>query len=233
MANADKPDFETLRRIHLFDGMDDPQIEVIRRTMRVRLLDDGERLFDFGQPPMHFFFLRQGQVKLFRTSADGSEKIIEIIRPGETFAEAVMFMRRRVGYPVSAEAIAPSVVWAFDSEAMIGLLRDSVDTCFRLMASLSVRLRQQIDEIDRLTLHDATYRVVSFLLDQVPETTRPGTEVHLTMPKNVLASRLAIQPETFSRILARLSRAGLLRVQRSDIVLEDLGRLQEMTAHGP
>lgn len=228
MTSQDKPDPDTLRRIHLFQAMDDAQLDAVRRTMRVRELDDGERLFDFGQPALHFYYLRHGQVKLFRNSVDGSEKVIEVVRPGETFAEAVMFMRRAAGYPVSAEAISASRAWVFDSDTMVSLLRDSVDTCFKLMAGLSIRLRQQIDEIDRLTLHNATFRVATFLLDQVPAETQAGTEVHLSMPKSVLASRLAIQPETFSRILARLTRDGLLRVQRNDIVLENLDRLRAL-----
>ena len=232
MTSQDKPDPDTLRRIHLFQAMDDAQVEAVQRSMRVRELDDGERLFDFGQPPLHFFYLRHGQIKLFRNSLDGSEKVIEVVRPGETFAEAVMFLRRAGGYPVSAEAIIASCVWVFDSDTMVSLLRDSVDTCFRLMASLSIRLRQQIDEIGRLTLHNATFRVATFLLEQVPADIEPGTEVHLSMPKSVLASLLAVQPETFSRILARLSRDGLLRVQRNDIVLEDVARLRMLAESG-
>ena len=222
MSAPPKPPTEALQRIVLFKSMADGEIEALRATMRVRELDEGERLFDFGQPALQFFYLDAGLVKLFRNAADGSEKVIEVVRPGETFAEAVMFMRRADGYPVSAEAIAPSRLWAFDSATMVKLLRDSVDNCFRLLADLSVRLRHHVDEIDRLTLHNATFRVVGFLLRQVPEGTASGTEVHLSMPKNVLASRLGVQPETFSRILGRLSKEGLLRVNRQDIVLADL-----------
>ncbi len=228
MSAPPKPPPEALQRIVLFKSMADGEIEALRATMRVRELDEGERLFDFGQPALQFFYLDAGLVKLFRNAADGSEKVIEVVRPGETFAEAVMFMRRADGYPVSAEAIAPSRLWAFDSATMVKLLRDSVDNCFRLLADLSVRLRHHVDEIDRLTLHNATFRVVGFLLRQVPEGTASGTEVHLSMPKNVLASRLGVQPETFSRILGRLSKEGLLRVNRQDIVLADLEGLTEL-----
>jgi len=229
MPAPPKPPPEALARIVLFKSMASAEVETLRSTMRVRELDEGERLFDFAQPAMHFFYVEDGLVKLFRNAADGSEKVIEVVRPGETYAEAVMFMRRVDGYPVSAEAIVPSRVWAFDSATMVKLLHDSVDNCFNLLADLSIRLRHHVDEIDRLTLHDATFRVVGFLLQQVPEGTVSGTEVNLSMPKNVLASRLAIQPETFSRILGRLSKEGLLRVNRNDIVLVDLEGLGTLT----
>jgi len=228
MFTSNKPDEQTLRRIYLFEAMSDDQLGALRRTIRVRDLDEGERLFDFGQPPTQFFYLERGQVKLFRNAADGSEKVIEVLRPGDTFAEAVMFMQHVKGYPVSAEALTASRVWAFDSATMVDLLHDSVDSCFQLLANLSIRLRHHIDEIERLTLHNASFRVVSFLLRQVPEGIEPGTAVHLSMPKNVLASRLGIQPETFSRILGRLTKAGLLQVNRNDIVLQDLAGLRDM-----
>ena len=228
MSSPGKPTAEMLRQIHLFETFDEGQITMIRQTMRVRELDDGERLFDFGQPPLHFYFVRRGQIKLFRNSATGSEKVIEIVRSGETFAEAAMFMRRAQGYPVSAEALTPSQVWAFDSHTMVDLLRESMDTCFRIMASLSIRLRQHVDEIDRLTLHNATFRLVSFLLDQIPDDGAPRAELGLSIPKNVLASRLGIQPETLSRILARLSRDGLLAVNGSEIIIEDLQGLRNI-----
>ena len=233
MPTRQKPPTDAIRRIYLFESMDEVQLSALRFSMRIRDLDEGERLFDFGQPTVQFFYLSSGQIKLFRNSADGSEKVIEVLHSGDTFAEAVMFMQHVKGYPVSAEAIAPSRVWAFDSATMIELLRDSTDSCFQLLANLSLRLRHHVDEIERLTLHSATFRVITFLLHQVPHDIESGTEVHLSVPKNILASRLAIQPETFSRILSRLTRDGLLRVHRNDIVLEDLAGLRRQIDDNP
>ena len=146
-------------------------------------LDHGQRLFDHGQPARQFFRLNSGQLKLFRSSPSGGEKIIEIVQPGETFAQAVMFMEPADGYPVSAEAIEPSVLFGFDSEVMRGVLRESVDTCFRMLASLSFRLRQQVDEIEKLTLHPAVSRLAGYLVAQVPGDVPLAPEIHLVAPK--------------------------------------------------
>ena len=133
-----------------------------------------------------------------------------------------MFMEPSGGYPVSAEALLPSVLLGFDSEVMRGVLRESVDTCFRVFASMSHRLRQQVDEIERLTLHSAVSRLAGYLVEQVPGDVPVSSEVHLTAPKNIIASRLGIQPETFSRVAARLMRDGLIRVRGQDVVLLDV-----------
>jgi CRP-like cAMP-binding protein len=137
-------------------------------------------------------------------------------------------MEAQPGYPVSAEALESSEVLVFDSRVMLGLLRDSVDSCFNLMATMSQRLRRQINEIDTLTLHNATFRLVTFLLQQIPEDVLESPEIQLTTPKNVVASRLSIQPETFSRILARLNKRGLLEVNGLNIVLRDLPGLRKL-----
>ena len=115
---------------------------------------------------------------------------------------------------------------AFDSEVMRGVLRESVDTCFRVLASLSYRLRQQVDEIEKLTLHPAVSRLAGYLVEQVPGNVPASSEVHLSAPKNVIASRLGIQPETFSRVAARLMQDGLIRVRGQDVVLLDVEGLR-------
>ena len=226
MKGAGKDIADELRGIALFTALDSHQLQLVIDSTRVVRLDDGERLFDHGQPARQFFHLRSGQLKLYRSSPSGGEKIIEIIQPKETFAQAVMFMEPSGGYPVSAEALLPSVLLGFDSEVMRGVLRESVDTCFRVFASMSHRLRQQVDEIERLTLHSAVSRLAGYLVEQVPGDVPVSSEVHLTAPKNIIASRLGIQPETFSRVAARLMRDGLIRVRGQDVVLLDVEGLR-------
>ena len=226
MERPSKEYADELCKIGLFTALEPRQLRLVLDSTRVVRLGDGERLFGHGQPARQFFYLRTGQLKLFRSSPSGGEKIIEIVQPKEVFAQAVMFMKSDDGYPVSAEAIEPSVLFGFDSEVMRDVLRESVDTCLRLLASLSSRLRQQVDEIEKLTLHPAVSRVAGYLVEQVSSDVTLSPGVHLTAPKNVIASRLGIQPETFSRVAARLMKDGLIRVQGHDIVLLDLEGLR-------
>jgi CRP-like cAMP-binding protein len=154
--------------------------------------------------------------------------VIEIVRPGQTFAEAVMFMSGKV-YPVNADALVKSRLLAFPNAVFKDLLRNSVDACFRLMADMSQRLHQRLNEIDSLTLHNATYRLVSYLLGELPEEVLASTEIVLTTPKHIIASQLSIKPETFSRILTRLARDGLIVVRGNSIVLADLEQLRQVS----
>ena len=81
-----------LRRNYLFAHMDEEHLATLLATAQELRLQSGDQVFRQGEPAERFYFMREGLVKLFRLSPEGDEKIIELMRTGETFAEAVMFM---------------------------------------------------------------------------------------------------------------------------------------------
>ncbi|MGE5242461.1 MAG: Crp/Fnr family transcriptional regulator [Bacteroidota bacterium] len=222
-----------LRRAYLFADMPDQYLQTLIQGMHEVHLNPGDVLFRHGQPAERFFFLRDGLVKLFRLSPEGDEKIIELMQPGQTFAEAVMFMGPQGRYPVNAEAVNESRVYTFDQKTFIGLLHDSSDACFGLLASMSRRLHMLVNQIESLTLQNATYRLVAYLLEQIPQDVKTSPEVQLITPKGVIASHLAIQPETLSRILAKLRQGGLIEVQGNHITVRDVQALRRLVQIPP
>ena len=222
-----------LRRAYLFADMPDQHLQTLVHGMHEVHLNPGDVLFRHGQPAERFFFLRDGLVKLFRLSPEGDEKIIEIMQPGQTFAEAVMFMGPQGRYPVNAEAVNESHVYTFDQKTFLGLLHESSDACFGLLASMSRRLHMLVNQIESLTLQNATYRLVAYLLEQIPRNVKTSPEVQLTTPKSVIAAHLAIQPETLSRILAKLRQGGLIEVQGNHITVRDVQALRNLVQMPP
>jgi CRP/FNR family transcriptional regulator, dissimilatory nitrate respiration regulator len=95
---------------------------------------------------------------------------------------------------------------------------------------MSQRLHRHLNEIDSLTLHNATYRLVSYLLNEAAHSNRDQPSLQLNTPKHVVASRLSIQPETLSRILSRLSKQNLIEVRGSHIEVLDYDGLLELVA---
>ena len=224
---ADQQTIDELRQIYLFASLTDEQMNMMLDSAHPVELEQKQVLFEAGQAADDFYLLRSGQMKLYCLSPGGDEKVIEIVRPGETFAEAITFMENQA-YPVSAEAIMNSKLYCFKMKTFRNLMEGSPGTCMRLMADMSRRLRMRVNEINNLTLHNATYRLVVYLLEQIPEGAVEMTDIHLGTPKSIIASRLSIQPETFSRILSKLSQRGLLKVQVNDITLLDVNGLRSL-----
>jgi CRP-like cAMP-binding protein len=211
----------------LFEALDNTQLESIVLTARkITLLAKGA-LFEKGTDAHYFYLLHSGQIKLFSLSADGDEKVMEIIYPSQTFGEAVMFMPKQF-YPVSAEAISDSELYCFEMKRFREILDNSKDTCFRLLAIMGRHLHARVNEINNLTLHNATYRLVVYLLGQLPDDATVLSAIHLTTPKNIIAARLSIKPETFSRILLNISKQGLVKVKGNDISLLDVAGLRKL-----
>jgi len=217
---------QDLRNFYLFASLNDQQLALIKHTMRHLQLSDGEYLFEYGQNAERFFIVLKGHVKLVRLSFEGGEKVIEVIAPGESFAEAIMFMSRQV-YPVTAQVVGKSEILAFENKVFLSILEESFDTCRRLLCDMSMRLRRWLNEIDNLTLQNATYRFVNYLLCQVPADHQLGDyQVKFTLPKHVIASRLSIKPETLSRILHHMTEEGLIAVTGRTIHIQDLNGLR-------
>jgi CRP-like cAMP-binding protein len=215
---------DALRQSHLFSRLTDLQMQRVYRHAKIVQLEDGQLLFAQGEAVRYFYLVLQGKIKLYRMSPDGQEKIIEIVPAGEVFAEALMFMDQP-NYPVSSAALSATVVIGIDARDFKAMLWDSVDTCLLLLGDMSFRLRKLVHEIDTLTLHSGTCRVASYILQHAPDDQQC---FDLDIAKSVIAARLSIKPETFSRIIKNLREQGIISIEGNKITIHNRKALQEL-----
>ena len=208
---------QELATSHLFSALSNTQLERVRRHSHITDMVEGESLFFQGDKATSFYLVLSGRIKLFRVSPDGKEKVVEIIEAGASFAEALMFMDEP-NYPVTATALAPSRVIVINNRDFKAMLRESVDSCFLLLGSMSYRLRGLIREIDALSLDTGTVRTISYLLHQAPPDV---TSFELKVAKSVIASRLSVKPETFSRILKSLHEREIVSIDGRNVTIHD------------
>ena len=225
MSQHNQDIITALKEALLFSSLTEPQLERVYRHSRVVELEEGQRLFSQGEDVTCFYLVLNGKIKLYRVSPDGQEKIIEIIRPGGVFAEALMFMDQP-HYPVSSAALSDTVVVGIDAKDFKAMLWDSVGTCLLLLGDMSFRLRKLVHEIDTLTLHNGTCRVANYILQHVPD----GQECfQLETAKSVIAARLSVKPETFSRIIKNLKGQGILSIDGNKITIHDRAALKHLS----
>lgn len=184
----------------------------------------GELLIRQGQPAERFFLVLKGRVKLYRISADGQEKVVEIIQAGQTFAEAVMFMQRSE-YPVCAETLETVQLVSFPNRLMLTLLQENPQACLHLLGHMSMRLHQRLGELETLTLQNATQRFALYLIQQLEDRAQETVDIELPLPKRLIAARLSMQPETLSRIMARLNQEGLIEMRGRNIHIPSISSL--------
>lgn len=210
----------------LFSALKPDEFEDLLKHSKEIQVDTGQTLFSQGEDASHFYFVVSGKFKLSRVAPSGNEKVIEIIGAEETIAEALMFMDQKQ-FPVTAEALEKSQVISIRCQPYFQLLQERADLCFRIMGSLCIRLHQRLQEIERLSLQNATDRLIHYLATHIPEDAEDGYELVLDIPKRVLASRLSMLPETFSRVLHKLANENLIEVHSRKITITDANRLKD------
>ena len=216
-----KEDF--LNNAPLLSSLTPSQMEALSSHITSITLEEGEVLFNQGDEYHSFYLVVSGLVKLYRLSATGQEKIIELEGQGKTFAEALMF-NEGSSYPVTAKAMQKTVLFKFNARFFRSLLLDSPETCMSVMSSLSYRLHALLKEIDNLSLLTGRNRVAMYLLDQA---LTKDTEFRLDIPKNAIACMLSLKPETFSRLLKELCTQKAIEVHDNRIVVLDIQLLRK------
>jgi len=210
-----------LRNLPLFHDLDLVQLEAIGAAATEQRIGAGTALFRRGDPcdGMHVIVL--GRVKLGLLAPGGAEKVVEILGPGQSFGEAVMFMGKP--HNLYAEALADSLLLHIRSNAVLEAVARNSEFARRMLNELSQRLYRLLADIEAYTLKNATERVTGYLLAALDERAGQGqpAAVLLAASKSVLASRLNITREHFSRILHELSQAGLIRVSGRNIQVLD------------
>ncbi|MEW5770388.1 MAG: Crp/Fnr family transcriptional regulator [Pseudomonadota bacterium] len=225
-ANLINHDLDAVRRNYLFSGLEDDLFREVASHASWIELAPGQILFNQGDPANAFFWVAEGVVRLYRASPQGDEKVIELIGAHRMFAEAVLFMGGH--YPVNAVAQVPTRLVAFDGRAFKDWLTKDAQRCFRLMAGMSSRLHKLVNEIDRLTLMKGSDRLLQYLLDHSDPDETGRQRVEWEAPKQVIASRIGVKPETLSRLLHKLSDQGCIEMDGTRLYIRDAERLQQV-----
>ncbi|MBI3937982.1 MAG: Crp/Fnr family transcriptional regulator [Betaproteobacteria bacterium] len=185
----------------------------------------GEILFRKGDPCEGFHLVIYGQIKLAFTSASGAEKVVELMGPGQSFGEAVMFVEKP--YVVYAQALADSMLLHIAKAVVFEEIERDPGFARKMIAGLSRRLHGLVSDLESYTLHSGTQRVIGYLLRGAPDSGDKEQPISVALPtsKSIIASRLNLTPEHFSRILHDLSEAGLIRVEGRSIAVLDVDAL--------
>jgi CRP/FNR family transcriptional regulator, dissimilatory nitrate respiration regulator len=230
MDNQGRPGLDLpryLSALPLFTDVAPAEVARIAEGCTVRRLTRGQHVFRVGDPCQEFHVVVIGQVKLYAISPAGQEKVIELIGPGGTFAEALMFTGRP--YIVNAQALTDALVVSVSKKAVLAEIERDPKFCLHMLAGISRRLHGLVRDVEEYALWTGAQRVIGYLLRDVDEDKSPDGPVHVSLPvsKATVASRLSLTPEYFSRVLHELEAAGLIEIDKRDIRVLDPKRLVE------
>ncbi|MGQ9808940.1 MAG: Crp/Fnr family transcriptional regulator [Armatimonadota bacterium] len=210
-----------LKKSEMFSSLDSAMLQKIASLARWRSFAAREMIFSEGEPCGGFYLLVEGAVKVYKLSGDGKEHVLHLVWPGETFAEAALFLGDT--YPAYAETVRASRAVLFPSQPFLALLRAEPDVAIRLMGGMALWLRRLVGQVEVLALRGAASRLAGYLLGL-----QEGPAAVLPAPKAVVAAHLGMTPETLSRLFFRMEAQGVIRVRGRTISILDAPELRRI-----
>jgi len=210
-----------LATLPLFADLSPDQLDLLAQATTELHLPRSRVVVDRGESCSGLHVVIYGDVKLSIVSRQGEEKVVELIGPGQSFGEAPLFMERP--YLTQAETLADSMLLHISTQAIFAQIERNPGFARRLLASMSRRMHGLIADVESYTLHSGSQRIVSYLLKDDPA---QGAQVTLAARKKMIASRLSLSPEYFSRVLHDLAHRGMVGIAGRSITILDIERLR-------
>jgi CRP-like cAMP-binding protein len=180
-----------------FKGLSDANRNEFAAIGNLKEVKKRDYLFHEGEKGGSMFLLAGGNIQLHKNTEDGREVVIRMIKPGDVFAEVVLFEKER--YPVSARAVTNADVLVFPREGVHRLLAEEG---FRndFIAMLMAKQRYLAERIQELTTQDVEHRFFTFLRSQYGE----HEIIKTPLSKKDIAAAIGTTPESLSRLIQRL-----------------------------
>lgn len=216
-------DWSVVRRSATFRTTDEAKLKDLVGDRSPRAYPRGQVLFLQGDHLDGLHLIVSGFVKLYRQTEEGADAIVGIHGPGQSFGEAAALL----GAPAhaTAETIAEARILTIDAERLKSRLGADPDLAFAMLASASMHLRSMVDELERLKGLPGPRRVAGFLCDLAGAQEGTASFV-LPYEKSLIAGRLGMTPESFSRALAKLRDRGVA-VTRDQVRITRVAALRD------
>jgi CRP-like cAMP-binding protein len=217
-----------LARLTLFEGIEAKTLQGLAASTQLLELPKRDILIQHGQRLDEVYALLDGSMKAYLLSCSGQQRVVQLLQPGDTVGEALLF--NQMASPIFVEAMSGCTVLAIPGEDLLDLLRNSNAASLRMVRTLSARVQQLLLDLEGCCLQNALQRIAQYLCTLSCHCFEENLQIELPASKVVVASLLNLTPETLSRGLHQLADAGHITIERRIIHLSDPDALKEVAA---
>lgn len=218
---------EVLRRTTIFRRLSAEDRQRLAEVSRVRAFEKGDVLFREGDPSDVLYTVVSGRVKVFKSTARGTDLILEIFGPGDPVGAVAVYESRP--YPASAAAVEPTTCLLMPRQAFFDLLDRYPSLVRGLLTGLTHRLVELTNRLAELSTGRVEARLARFLLklaDTLGQPAPDGTFIPLALSRQELADMIGTTIETAIRIMSRWGKENLIRTDRDGFLIQDRAALE-------
>lgn len=214
---------QALLSCRYFSGLSENFLTPITEKTYLYKFSTDEPVFWEGEPSKGLYIIREGSVKLFKTSPQGRELVINVIAEGDSFNEVPVFDNR--GNPVSVATLEDSYIWIVGVDAIQNAMQEHPEVAQTIILNLSQKLRMLVGMVEELSFFQVTTRLARLISNLPPEQLAGDTSQRIT--QDDLAARVGTVREVVARSLRKLERSGAIEVSRQKIEITQQDRLME------
>lgn len=221
----------SLSELCLPRGMGQGALEKLESIVkRSSPLQKGDVLFRTGDEFKGIFAVRSGLVKVFATDDDGEEQIIGFFLPGEMLGLDAIESQI---HACSAVALETSSYCTVPFSELSEICKQIPELQNQLLRIMSRELSSENKMLLTLGKKNSEEKVATFLLTISTRYHQLGysaNEFKLMMSRQEIGNYLGITFETVSRVLGRLQRNGIIKVNRKAIKIIDMVALKNLVS---
>lgn len=213
-----------LKSIPYFSPLDTDEMQRICRETLELSFSSGEILFLEGEPCRGLYLVHSGRIRIFKTSPEGREQVLRIVKRGESFNDVPVFDGGP--NPASAMALEPSEVYMFPKGTILSLFA-RCPQALAFLRDFATRLRHLTSLVEDLSFRSVVSRLARLLLELavVQETTTPIPR----LTQDEMAARVGTVRDVIGRALKTLEKAGAIRMERNRLYIVDPGMLKSIS----
>ncbi len=209
----------------LLSHCDEGMIQKFVSSATIKTYPKGSVIFLQEDEASYFYIIVDGWVKLFRETLDGAEAIIDVISLGSMFGEGAIFSNNI--YPHAAQTIEDATIIRIP----LLLLKDAIEEdkafAMHMLYVMAANRNQQDKELEHRDLQSAPQKIGCFLLRLCKPHQEGPIILNLPYDKTLLASRLGMKPETFSRALAKLKKETGISISGATVTFNSVNQLSD------
>jgi CRP-like cAMP-binding protein len=217
-----------LKRLSVFEKLSDAALQSVAEKCKWRNYSAGEHILDRHDSSTDVSFLLAGRARAISYSLDGKAVIFEDLNQDAMFGEIAAIDReeRSVGIEALEACTVASLSADHFEKLMLGEPSVAVATLHHVVAMVR-RLSERVFEFSTLAVQN---RIHAELLRLAGGASQAHTQVTLSPAPSLsdIADRVSTHREAVSRELSRLTAIGLLRRERGNLLIADVGKLTEL-----
>jgi CRP-like cAMP-binding protein len=205
-----------LTTVPVFKGLNKEDIKQLRKVTHSRMAQKGEYIFREGERSSTLFVIKDGLVKLTKTSADGKEQIVRLLFPGDFFG--LFSLLRDEKHYLNAETIQQTEICSIEKKDFLKVMEGNSDMAFRFLVAMNDRLYEADESVGNLSLMEVEQRLAKALLLFHEKLKIKNEPFMLPITKKDLASFIGTTPESVSRKLLTFMSQHIIHMEGQRVI---------------